>query len=102
MIRRFVIELEDTLKGYEDDVETLERRYGAEERPQGKWVGINEYLKHLEDTTGEKYKTSGLCDDRLFCNRCWKMSELMIKTNFCYECGASMENEEVAKEADNE
>ena len=40
MIRRFVIELEDTLKGYEDDVETLERRYGAEERPQGKWIRI--------------------------------------------------------------
>ena len=82
-------------KGYDD----AKAKY---ERPQGKWVGINEYLKHLEDTTGEKYKTSGLCDDRLFCNRCWKMSELMIKTNFCYECGASMENEEVAKEIDNE
>ena len=40
MIRRFVIELEDTLKGYEDDVETLERRYGAEEIPQGKWIRI--------------------------------------------------------------
>ena len=57
----------------------------------GEWVGINEYLKHIEETTGEKYKTSGLYNGRLFCNRCWKMSELMIKTNFCYECGARME-----------
>lgn len=60
------------------------------ERPQGEWVGINEYLKHIEETTGEKYKTSGLYNGRLFCNKCWKMSELMIKTNFCYECGADM------------
>lgn len=61
-------------------------------QPQGEWVGINEYLKHIEETTGEKYKTSGLYNGRLFCNRCWKMSELMIKTKFCYECGARMEN----------
>lgn len=30
-IRRFVIELEDSLKGFEEDLENLERKYGAEE-----------------------------------------------------------------------
>lgn len=46
MIRRFVIKLEDSLEGYEEDVETLERKYGAEEReerPQ-EWIPVNERL----------------------------------------------------------
>lgn len=87
------IPLPDFKEGYKQAIRDGKTNFS---RPQGEWVGINEYLKHIEESTGEKYKTSGLYNGRLFCNKCWKMSELMIKTNFCYECGAEM------READND
>ena len=60
-----------------------------EERPQGEWVGIIDYIKHLEETTGEKYLVnSTYYDQELYCNKCWEMSTR--KTKFCCNCGAKM------------
>ena len=59
-----------------------------EERPQGEWVGTNEYIQHLEETTGEKYKIGF---NMLFCNNCWETPFGSNKrTNFCPNCGADM------------
>ena len=85
MIRRFIIELEDTLKGYNEDVEMLERKYGAEEQPQGEWIGEHFVYK---------------------CSKCGHIADSVLSitgrniipmlSNFCPEYGADM------READNE
>lgn len=64
----------------------LEERY---KRPTGEWVGTNEYIQHLEKTTGEKYTVAF---NMLFCNNCWETPEPYSKkrTNFCPNCGADM------------
>lgn len=43
MTHKFVIELTDDCKGYEQDVDYLERIYGAEEYKDG-WIPCNERL----------------------------------------------------------
>ena len=58
------------------------------DRPKGEWVGINEYLKHLEEETGERYKVSKLYDGSIFCNQCWKMNN--EKSCYCPNCGVDM------------
>ena len=68
MIRRFVIELEDTLKGYDEDVEILERRYGAEERPHGEWI---------------ENQVDFVCSN---CNHHYL--NIWTSFNFCPNCGA--------------
>lgn len=57
-------------------------------RPQGEWKGINEYITHLEEKTGERYEVSGLYDGSVFCNQCWKMNAKKVR--FCPNCGADM------------
>ena len=59
-----------------------------EERSQGEWAGINDYLKHLEEETGERYKVSSIYDGSIFCNQCWEMTDK--KSHFCPNCGAEM------------
>lgn len=54
----------------------------------GVWVGINEYLSHLREETGEFYKVSNLYDAIPWCNSCWCSNNQ--KTNFCPHCGARM------------
>lgn len=69
-------------RGFKDAM----KRY---KRPTGKWVNTNEYVKHLEETTGKKYEVAF---NMLFCNNCWKTPEPDSKkrTNFCPNCGAEM------------
>lgn len=55
---------------------------------ESEWVGINEYLKHLEEETGELYKVSKLYDGSIFCKQCWKMNK--EKSCYCPNCGAWM------------
>lgn len=77
-----------------DIIDEIDNAPTVEERPQGEWVGINEYLKHLEEDNGEKYEVSSLYDGSVFCNNCWSMSK--SKTCYCSACGADM------REANNE
>jgi len=57
------------------------------ERPKGKWVGILEYCKHLEEETGERYVPTGL-GKLAYCNQCWHANDR--HSNFCPNCGADM------------
>ena len=59
-----------------------------EERPKGEWVGINEYIKHLEEETGDRYEVSSLYNGSIFCNQCWEMNK--EKSRFCPTCGTKM------------
>lgn len=69
MIHRIVIELTDELGGYEEELEHLERVYGAEELPQGKW----------------NYIQADMC----VCPFCGAMPHKEYK-NYCAKCGAKM------------
>lgn len=40
MVHRYIIELTDELKGFQEDVDELERKYGAEEVPTGHWEWV--------------------------------------------------------------
>ena len=57
------------------------------QRPRGKWVGILEYCKHLEEETGERYAPTGL-GKLAYCNQCWQANDR--HSNFCPNCGADM------------
>ena len=74
MIRRYIIELEDSCDGFRDDVERLERIYGAEEFPKGEWK--------LDDT--EQYCYCSICEDTYY------PRPLDPSFNFCPNCGADM------------
>lgn len=58
-------------------------------RSNGKWVGIADFLKHLEELTGNRYSASQYYDGSLYCNHCWAEGGT-TKTNFCPNCGADM------------
>lgn len=78
MIHRIVIELTDELGGYEEELEHLERVYGAEELPQGEWIIIeheNQYLMGIYQCNKCGYKYT--CPDE-------------FARNFCPNCGAKM------------
>lgn len=74
MIHRIVIELTDEIGGYEEELEHLERVYGAEELPIGEWIktdnrwGVGDWL----------------------CSNCESYSN--TNSNFCPNCGAQMKN----------
>ena len=55
MIHKFIIELTDEAKGYESNVEYLERVYGAEEYNNG-WIACSERLP--DDFMSMKYLTT--------------------------------------------
>ena len=60
-----------------------------EEQPQGEWVGVIDYIKHLKETTGENYLVnSTYYNCEVYCNKCWEMSTKRAK--FCPNCGAKM------------
>lgn len=63
----------------------------ADARPTGEWVGINEYIKHLEEETGDRYEVSSLYNGSIFCNQCWEMNK--EKSRFCPNCGTGMRKE---------
>ena len=67
MIREYTIRLDDTLKGFQDDVDELERRFDAEEK-QGQWV----------------FKDGLTVCSKCACSRTFGIS------NYCANCGAKM------------
>ena len=56
-------------------------------RPQGKWVGLGAYLRHMEEMTGDQYSATPYYNGALYCNHCWKSGGIH-KTNFCPHCGS--------------
>lgn len=83
--------LDDAYEQGWDDLQTLIEKMptaDVRENVHGKWVGIHEYIKHLEEEYGERYTVSSVYDGSIFCNKCWGMAK--AKTNFCPNCGADM------------
>ena len=60
-----------------------------EERPTGKWVGVQEYCKHLEEKTGERYAPTGWLEKLVYCNQCWQANNR--HSAYCPNCGAAMD-----------
>lgn len=60
------------------------------ERPTGKWVGGQEYCKHLEEKTGERYAPTGL-GKLVYCNQCWQANDR--HSAYCPNCGSRMGGE---------
>jgi len=77
---------------YEQALYEIREMLESAER-KGRWVGANEYAKHLTEKTGKFYMLSSIETDRLFCNQCWKFGG-KLKTNYCPHCGAKMELKE--------
>lgn len=57
------------------------------DKPMGEWVGGQEYCKHLEEKTGERYAPTGL-GKLIYCNQCWQASDRY--SAYCPNCGARM------------
>ena len=77
------------LCGYTSGVtEALDMAVEAlKDRPTGEWVGGQEYCKHLEEKTGERYAPTGL-GKLIYCNQCWQASNR--HSAYCPNCGAMM------------
>ena len=73
MIREFTVRFDNNIKGVEEEIEELIRKYGAEERPKGEWV---------------KGRCSG-CGNPVPKNE-WGSN---YYSPYCPECGARMEGE---------
>lgn len=58
-------------------------------KSQGEWVGISDFLRHMEELTDERYSVNTYYDGNLYCNHCW-MAGGTKKTDFCPNCGAEM------------
>ena len=71
MIRKYVIELEDTVKGFSENVEYLERVFGAEELHTGYWKIIGKTTMHYA------------------CSVCGTAGDSFDK--FCKHCGLELE-----------
>lgn len=74
-----------------DDAPTID----AVEVVHGEWVGVHEYIDHLEKVTGEKFQISNLYDGCNFCNNCWY--SFPRKYNYCPNCGANMDGKRIEK-----
>lgn len=79
MIRAFKIEIEDSLRDAEKDIDELERKWGAEEIETGHWI------EHPETEYLMFYECSECGDKQYFCK-----SDIHRK-HFCNNCGAKME-----------
>ena len=44
MIHRYILELTDEVKGFKEEVERLEMKYGIEELEENKWIPVSERL----------------------------------------------------------
>ena len=73
MIRTFKIDIDDSLRGAEEDIDELERTWGAEEVKTGHW----EYTSDC----GRR------CD-------CGYVDYSFHKFNYCPNCGSRMEEKE--------
>lgn len=71
MIRTFKVEIEDSLRDAEKDIDELERKWGAEEIMTGKWIYQKGYVPY-------KWK----------CNQC--SAEFKTDFHFCPNCGCRM------------
>lgn len=60
-------------------------------RPNGKWVGGQEFCKHLEEKTGERYAPTGL-GKLIYCNQCWQANDR--HSAYCPDCGSRMKGED--------
>lgn len=92
MIRTFIVEIDDSLRGAKEDIDELEKKWGAEEVKTGHWIRWYEQKEtdwYIENIPHCK------------CSECSKEydphSSQFIK--YCNECGARMvesqESEEV-------
>ena len=75
MIRKFIVEIDDSLRGAENDIFRLERAYGAEEIKTGHWIDDIKY-------GGTEYSECGK----------WYPHATIAKSEikYCSECGARM------------
>ena len=48
MIHRYILELTDEVKGFKEEVERLEMKYGIEELEENKWIPISERLPEFD------------------------------------------------------
>jgi hypothetical protein len=86
MIRTFIVEIDDSLRGAEEDIDELERKWGVEEVKTGHWIRMKAYeLGKSETGQFAKWVATEIFDDMWEYNKdafaelaCRKLAKLGI------------------------
>ena len=70
MIREYIIRIEDSLSNAENDIDELERKWGAEELPKGhgRLIDADALIKHIKNLTKCPNGYSQVYDEAMIIN----------------------------------